>query len=239
MTSFVLVHGSWHGGWCWRKLTPLLRQAGHETHPLTLTGLGDRVHLLRQDVGLDTHIQDVVQYLEYEDLHDVILVGHSYAGMIIGAVGVQAAPRVAQLVYLDSINPRDGESFFTHDPGTEEPTIERARQENGVTVVPPHDPTEFGVTDPDDVRWMRERLRPHPLLAYQQPTHMPEGNTSHITCSYIWCTASGFLKHEADLARRDGWQMYEINASHEVMITAPNELAQVLLEIEKKNERLR
>jgi pimeloyl-ACP methyl ester carboxylesterase len=186
---------------------------------------------------LDTHIQDVVQYLEYEDLHEVILVGHSYAGMIIGAVAVQAAHRVAHLVYLDSINPRDGESFFTHEPGIEEPVLERARQEHEVMVVPPHDPTEFGVTDPNDVRWMRERLRPHPLLAYQQPVHMPEGHTSHIRRSYIWCTASGFLKPDADRARRDGWQMYEITSSHEVMITAPNELAQLLLEIEKKTDR--
>jgi pimeloyl-ACP methyl ester carboxylesterase len=216
----------------------LLRQAGHDVHPLTLTGLGDRAHLLNESVGLETHIQDVVHYLEYEDLSDVILVGHSYAGMIIGAVGALIPQRIAHIVYLDAINPRDGESFFTHEPGFKEWALGRARQENGTTVLPSNLPIELGVTDPDDVAWMQERLRPHPLLAYAQPVHLPEGNTSHITRSYIWCTDSGFLKPEADRAQRDGWHVYEINTSHEAMITVPNELAYLFLEIEKKIVRI-
>jgi pimeloyl-ACP methyl ester carboxylesterase len=234
MTTFVLVHGSWHGGWCWRKVTPFLWQAGHEVHTLTLTGLGERVHLLNDRVGLDTHIQDVVNHLEYEDLHDVILVGHSYAGMVIGAVGAQAAHRIAHLVYLDAINPRDGESFYDHEPGFKPWALGRAYQVNGTDVLPPNLPTDLGVTDTGDIVWMSERLRPHPLLAYAQPVTLPADGTKKLARSYIWCTDSKFLQREVDLARGDGWQVYELNTSHEAMITVPNELAQLLLEIANK-----
>src|SRR5579862_6453256 len=101
MATFVLVHGAWHGGWCWRKLTPLLRAAGHEVFAPTLTGLGERAHLATPEVGLSFHVQDVVNVLVYEDLHEVVLVGHSYGGMVITGVTGQAPERLAQLVYLD------------------------------------------------------------------------------------------------------------------------------------------
>src|SRR5215211_5857359 len=102
MATFVLVHGAWHGGWCWRKLTPLLRAAGHEAHAPTLTGLGERVHLATPEVGTDTHVQDVCKLLEYEDLSGVVLVGHSYGGHVIAGVAAQAPERLAHLVYLDA-----------------------------------------------------------------------------------------------------------------------------------------
>jgi pimeloyl-ACP methyl ester carboxylesterase len=231
MTTFVLVHGSWHGGWCWRKLSPFLRQAGHDVHPLTLTGLGDRAHLLSHTVGLDTHIQDVVSYLECEDLSDVILVGHSYAGMIIGAVGALVPQRIAHVVYLDAINPRDGESFYDHEPAFEPWACGRAYQVDGIDVLPPNLPTELGVTDPDDIAWMSERLRPHPLLAYAQPVRLPADGVKKLMRSYIWCTESTFLQREVELARADGWQIYELATSHEAMITVPKELARLLLEM--------
>src|SRR5689334_15631432 len=110
MANYLLVHGAWHGGWCWRRVVPLLRAAGHEVFTPTLTGLGERVHLLTRDVGLDTHAQDVIGVLEYEDLRDVVLVGHSYGGMVITAVAERAAERLAHLVYLDAFVPRDGQS---------------------------------------------------------------------------------------------------------------------------------
>lgn len=100
MATYVLVHGAWHGGWCWQRVTPLLRAAGHEVFTLTLTGLGERSHLANPEIDLNTHIQDVVNVLEYEDLRKVILVGHSYGGMVITGVTDRAAERLAHVVYL-------------------------------------------------------------------------------------------------------------------------------------------
>jgi pimeloyl-ACP methyl ester carboxylesterase len=112
MTTFVLVHGGWHGGWCWRRVAPLLRAAGHEVHTPTLSGLGERAHLAGPDTGLATHVEDVVARLEMEDLHDVVLVGHSSGGAIITGVAQRAAECLAALVYLDAFMPRPGESVL-------------------------------------------------------------------------------------------------------------------------------
>src|SRR5437763_6310667 len=102
MATYVLVHGAWHGGWCWQRVTPLLRAAGHEVYTPTLTGLGERAHLGTPDVGLATHVEDIVTMLEYEDLTDVVLVGHSYAGMVITGVAHAVPSRLTHLVYLDA-----------------------------------------------------------------------------------------------------------------------------------------
>ncbi len=110
MATYVLVHGACHGGWCWRRVAELLRAAGHEVFAPTLTGLGDRAHLAHRGIDLDTHIQDVAAVLTYEELREVVLVGHSYAGLVITGVAERAANRLAQLVYLDAAVPRDGEA---------------------------------------------------------------------------------------------------------------------------------
>src|SRR6185437_12915683 len=111
MATYVLVHGGHHGGWCYKKVARLLRSAGHEVYSPTLTGLGERRHLLGPKVDLETHIADVVGVLEFEDLHDVILVGHSYGGMVITGVADRALERIKELVYLDAAHPRNGESL--------------------------------------------------------------------------------------------------------------------------------
>src|SRR6202142_823809 len=116
MATFVLVHGAWFGGWCWQKVIPLLESAGHEVYAPTLTGLAERASELSPEVGLDTHIQDIVGLLEEKNLHGVILVGHSYAGMVITGVVDQVPERIAHLVYLDTFVPRDGESMASISP---------------------------------------------------------------------------------------------------------------------------
>ena len=112
MATYLLVHGGWHGGWCWRRVASILREASHEVFTPTLTGLGERAHLLSPEIDLDTHIRDIMGVLKYEDLHDLILVGHSYAGMIITAIAEQAPERLAHLVYLDACIPKNGESLI-------------------------------------------------------------------------------------------------------------------------------
>src|SRR5712691_2750251 len=109
MAVFVLVHGGWHGGWCWRRVTPYLRAAGYDVYTPTLTGLGERAHLATPATGLDTHIRDVLGVLAFEELSDVVLVGHSMAGMVVTGVAERASERLAHLVYLDADVPRDGE----------------------------------------------------------------------------------------------------------------------------------
>ena len=134
MTTFVLVHGSCHGGWCWKEVTPLLRKYGHDVYTRTLTGLGERSHLVSRNVGLHTHILDIIQVLEYEDLSEVTLVGHSYGGLVIGGVAEVIPERIKRLVYLDAYIPQDNKSAFDIVPGLEAIYKERAlteRDRNG------------------------------------------------------------------------------------------------------------
>lgn len=155
MSTFVLVHGSCHGGWCWKKVTPILRKSHHEAYTLTLTGLGERSHLVSRDVSLNTHIQDVTQVFEYEDLSGVILVGHSYGGLVISGVAEEMANRIKRLVYLDGYIAEDGKSAFDLIPGLKEIYEKRAIYEHGKEwLVSSYTPQEFGVTDPADIAWM-------------------------------------------------------------------------------------
>src|SRR3954466_2877755 len=160
--TFVLVHGAWHGGWCWRKLTPLLRAAGHQVFTPTLTGLGDRAHLLSADVDLTTHIKDIAAVLEYEDLRDVVLVGHSYAGMVIAGVAEKAGARLAQLVYLDAFLPEDGKSV--KDYAGVPPT-----RADGWRMPAVGGPRFYGVTDQDDAAWVTRHLVDQSIRTFTQP----------------------------------------------------------------------
>ena len=162
MATFLLVHGGWAGGWHWREVASLLRAAGHEVFTPTLTGLGERVHLASPDVGLDTHIQDILMVLEYEELRDVILIGYSYSGMVITGVAERAADRLAHLVYLDAYVPRDGESLLDMLGPDAAAFIEQAAQAYGDGWRIPHDPPDA------------PRRTPHPLKTGQQPVSRHE-----------------------------------------------------------------
>ena len=119
MSTFVLVHGSCHGGWCWKKVTPILCKDGYSVYTPTITGLGERSHLVNRDIGLHTHILDIIQVFEYEDLDEVILVGHSYGGLVIGGVAEIIPQKIKRLVYLDGYIPHDNKSAFDLEPGLE------------------------------------------------------------------------------------------------------------------------
>src|ERR671920_1676946 len=116
MTTFILIHGSMHGGWCWKRVAPLLRAVGHDVYTPTLTGLGERVHLAHPDVDLDTHIRDVLGVLKFEDLHDLVLVGHSYGTMVITGVADRVPERIGHLVYLDGAMASDGQAVLDFFP---------------------------------------------------------------------------------------------------------------------------
>ncbi|MFY9965704.1 MAG: alpha/beta fold hydrolase [Nitrososphaeraceae archaeon] len=228
MTIYVLVHGSCHGGWCWKKLIPLLNRNGHNVYTPTLTGLGERSHLVNKSIVLDTHILDIVQLLEYEDLDEVILAGHSYGGLVIGGVTEKVSHRVQRLVFLDAYIPQDNKSAFDIIPGLETIYKERRLEEEGKEwLVKSYTPEEFGVTNPDDIKWMSSRLSPMPWHTHDQPIRITNMNFQTLPKSFISFSEFGhsqFKTQKSDV----GWDYHELMSGHDAMITAPNELVKLL-----------
>ncbi len=228
MATFVLVHGSWHGGWCWKKLSPLLRAAGHEVYAPTLTGMGERAHAAPPEIRLATHVEDVLRLLEFEDLHDVVLVGHSYAGMIITAMAARDAARLRALVYLDAYLPEAGEPEIDLWPPEEAAKV-RADLAAGRmyrTMLPAE---AFGLQG-EDAAWAAARLTPQPLGVYLDPattTPLPPIPGRFIHCAQGWFAARSAAF--AARARTRGWPVDELATGHDAMLTVPDELAKLLL----------
>jgi pimeloyl-ACP methyl ester carboxylesterase len=236
MATYVLVHGAWHGGWCWRKVTPLLRAEGHEVYAPTLTGLGERVHLATPEVGLDTHVQDVRNLLEYEDLSGVVLVGHSYGGFVIAGVAEQAPERLTHLVYLDAQVAHDGQASNDLVPPERRAVAAEAVRLRGEGWRLPIDigPTldGYGIVDPAERRWMAERLVPHPWKTGTDPLRLPTGRGQSLPRTFILCTRRVSPSLGAERARSEpGWRFRAIDTGHDAMVTAPRELADLLLEV--------
>lgn len=228
--AFVLVHGAWHGGWCWKKLSPILRAAGHEVYTPTLTGLGERVHLLAPDIDLATHINDVVNLLEYEDLQNVVLVGHSYGGMVISGVANQAGPRIGHVAYLDAFLPEDGKALRDYAPG--DVLDEMANTQGGGWRLPSYmGAKDFGITDAADAAWVDARLGDQPYKTFTQRLDLAGTTNSAIGRSYILTTTEPFTSH-AERARQQGFDSFELfSAGHDSMVTQPNELAEILRDL--------
>jgi pimeloyl-ACP methyl ester carboxylesterase len=227
MATFVLVHGSCHGGWCWKKVTPLLSRDSHEVYTPTLTGLGERSHLVTRDIGLDTHILDIIQVLKFENLNDVMLVGHSYGGLVIGGVAEKVPERIMRLVYIDAYIPQDNKSAFDIIPGLQTIYKERRLKEHGKEwLVASYKPEEFGVTNPDDIKWMTPRLSPMPWHTHDQPIRITNPIAKRLPKSYISSTEFGNVQFKAQKSPAE-WDHHELLKGHDVMITAPKELVQL------------
>ena len=233
MATFVLVHGGGHGGWCYQRVSRLLSKAGHEVYAPTLTGVGERSHLVGPHVDLNPHIQDIAAVLHYEDLRDVILVGHSYGGMVITGVGGMAADRVGKLVYLDAANPKNGESLVD----VAGPMMEMARLAgqvvDGVELVllPSAEAGMFyGVTDPADLAWMADRLTGQPWTCFEQKLELrDEAGYAKIPQYHIVCTST-LATRDPDLiaeARAAG-RLWDIDTGHDLMIPEPRKVADAL-----------
>ena len=233
MATYVLVHGGGHGGWCYQKVARLLRAEGHEVHTPTLTGLGERSHLLSPDIDLDTHIHDVVSLLFHEDLHDVTLVGHSYGGMVITGIADRTADRVGRIVYLDAANPVNGQSLVDVAGPVILITREHATVVDGVELVlhpAPGAAAFYGVTDPDDLAWMDERLTAHPWACFEQPLELTNEDALWAIPRYsIVCTSTLATRPKAlmDEYRRAG-RLWDIDTGHDLMITEPQAVADLL-----------
>lgn len=238
MATFVLVHGAVVGGWCWRWVTPELRAAGHDVHAPTLTGLGERVHLASPQIDLETHIEDVVNVLRYEDLMDVVLVGWSYGGMVVASVADHVPERVAHVVYFDSDIPRDGDTSVP--PSQHAAREELARAHGEGWRVP------AAVTRVEDLllaelpeerrRWIASRFAPHLLKTWLQPIQL-SGAAAELPTTYIRCTV-GYDPTDEDTQRQDArirdepnWHYRELAVSHAAPFSAPHALADLFLEV--------
>jgi pimeloyl-ACP methyl ester carboxylesterase len=231
MAIYVLVHGAWHGGWCWRRVTPLLRTAGHEVFTPTLTGLGERSHLANAEIDLNVHIQDVVNVLEYEDLCNVILVGHSYGGMVITGVSERAADRLAHLFYLDAFVPRDGQALADLVAPQFRDGLQQQAQASG-GLLPPFPVSQYGIFAEAEVRWVEPKLVPHPFKTLTTLVRLTNPKALALPRSYVYCNnpAMGFFEAFAERTRTEkGWRYHELATGHDAMVTMAQPLAELLL----------
>ena len=226
-TTCVLVHGSWHGGWCWKKLVPFLSQENLTVYTPTLTGLGERNHVVPPTTGLSVHIQDIVNLLEFEGLQEVILVGHSYGGMVITGVA-ERSERIGKLVYLDAFVPEDGQSIFDLVEGMEA-DVKRSVDQQGF--IPSWSAEALGVTDPQDVAWMIPRLTPMPLLTHAEKLQAPTMRAKTLPRSFIHCTQFGLSSVFAEKIHGEGGTVFTLNTGHDAMITQPQALANMLVQL--------
>jgi pimeloyl-ACP methyl ester carboxylesterase len=233
VATIVVAHGAWSSAWAWKKMRPLMRAAGHELWTPTYTGLGERAHLASPAIDLDTHIKDVLGVLDMEDLREIVLIGHSYGGMVATGVADRARGRITQLIYLDAFVPRDGQSLFDlQDPVTLTRMQEAARTVGEGWRLPPNPmPPD---TPEADVAWAAGRRMPHPLKCFEQRLRLtsPEPPPPR---SYIYCRRARpddvFRQFLQRAQSESGWRHFEMDASHNPHITVPQELMAVLQEI--------
>lgn len=242
MSTFVLVHGAWHGGWCWKKVAPLLRNAGADVYTPTLTGMGERahlaVHLDPAAINLDLHQKDIVQLLEYEDLAQVVLVGHAYAGMVITGVAELCHQRLKHLVYVNGVVPQDGESMVDQLEVVRGPQFTawvRSQLDVGDGYLPPPaSPDEvgrrWGITDASDLNWVGAKVTPQPAAAFAQPVRLCKPEAKAIPRSFVGSSEAGF-DSVAERVREAGCATYSIDSGHDPMVTNPEDLAGILLKI--------
>lgn len=238
-TTYVLVHGAWHGAWCWERVRPLLEQAGHRVLTPTLTGLAERAHEMSASVGLNTHIDDVTALLRQEAVSDFVLVGHSYAGILIEGVvdrlvRCNAVPgaRVAHMVYLDAVVVTHGQRWCDMQTPEQVAARRASRVEgaDGVGLIPPPDASALGLPNPADQQWASQKMTAHPFRTYEDALEAPSGAAATVSRSYIDCVAPalGSLALSKQRVLAEGWTMRQIEAGHDCMVSAPEATADIL-----------
>ncbi len=236
MSTYVLVHGGFHGGWSYRRLAKLLRDAGHEVHTPTLTGLGERSHLSGMAINLDTHIADVANTILWEDLSDVVLLGHSYGGMVITGVADRIPERIASLVYLDALVPKHGDTLFSLRP--EYLAYFMGQVANGGGLLVPQSPASaFDTALPADWAWIDSKTTPHPFACFVQAIELRSGPSSSIRRLYIHAEG-GICDGMYDVFRDDANSTVIAvgNSGHSIMIDQPERVAEILLQLASGSE---
>jgi len=229
MSNLVLVHGAWHGAWCWARVLPGLRRRGHRVFAVTLTGVGERAHLLRPDITLQTHIDDVAMLIEAEELRDVVLVGHSYAGIMITGVADRMPQRLKHLVYVDAVIAHPGESWSSTHPAAVQAQRRAAIAVHGF--IPAASASTYGLTG-DDAQWVERRQTPHPGKVYDEPLHFDAARMLALPRTFLACTdpALPTIAVARTRARTEpGWRVVELATGHDPMISAPDEFEAAVL----------
>lgn len=230
--TFVLVHGAWRGGWCWRRVADRLQSDGHTVFTPTLTGLGERSHLLRAEIDLKTHITDVVDVMKWEELTDVVLCGHSYGGFVISGVAEQMAASIRAIVFLDAFIPRDGDRpQDLTGPAVQEGI--RAALQQGDIEIPPRSAEAFGVNAADRA-WVDSLCVGQPIGTFTDKIVLTGARDRIPRKGYIRAKSyanPGFDRAFGAVQSDPSWRSYEVPCGHDVMVDMPERLTEILLEV--------
>ncbi len=242
MSNFVLLHGAWHGAWCWTRVADRLRAKGHRVTTPNQTGVGEKSHLISDQITLDTFVLDVINHITHEELDDIILVGHSFGGLPISGVADRIPEKIRHLVYLDSLILQPNKTLFSTYPPEE---VERrkamvaAREGLGRFGLPSGTAASFGmVPGTPDEAWVQRRLTDQPMSLYSSPLNLKNPVGNGLPRTYIHCTKPSIVLLEPMrqwVREQDGWDWKELETGHNAMITAPDELTEMLLDIDRAN----
>ena len=235
MSTFVLVHGAWHGGWCYKRVAQVLREAGHEVYTPTLTGLGERSHLMSPAVNLDTHVQDIINVIRWQELSDLVLCGHSYGGMVITGVADKVPDKIKALVYLDAFVPHNGEAIADRlDPELLAGMRDEAKQHGDGYLMSPI-PAEVFKVNERDAAWVDQMCVKHPLVCFVQKISLTGAHTQVRKRTYVLATSWGspppspFIPIAEGLKTDKDWKVVNLPCGHDVMLDLPRETADILL----------
>jgi pimeloyl-ACP methyl ester carboxylesterase len=229
--TFVLVHGAWHGGWCWRRVCDLLENKGHKVFAPTMTGLGERSHLMSRDVVLDTHIADIVNVIKWEDLRGICLVGHSYGGWPVSGALEEVLDRVASVVYLDAFVPEDGQRGLDLASEFSRKGILEAIAKGAASNPPPK--AEIFHVNEKDRAWVDSKLTPQPVGVALAPIKLTGAREKLAKKTYIRAPVypqPAFDTYYAARKADPSWRTYEVDGGHDVMVDRPERLVEILLE---------
>src|SRR5262245_33237108 len=229
--TYGRVHGAWHGGGCWSKIATILRGRGHTVLTPTQTGLGERSHLLSKSIDLDVFVTDIANVIKYEDLHDIVLVGHSFGGNAISGVADTMRDRIRQLIYLDVVMLENGQSVFSQLPkDVVEARTKSAQETSGGLSIPAPPPAAFGITDTAQTQFVQSRFTPHPFNTFVSPLKLTNKVGNGLQATYIVCADPIYKPLEAsrNWVEAAGLKAVEIQCGDDAMVIAPDRLADLL-----------
>jgi pimeloyl-ACP methyl ester carboxylesterase len=231
--TFVLVHGAWHGGWCWRRVSDLLTARGHEVFAPTLTGVGERAHLTELSIDLSTQIEDVVRVMQHEDLSDVVLVGHSYGGLVVSGVAERLEKTIKSIVFLDAFVPDNGMSLSDYWSSDRRKQFEDMAATTGGKTIPPPPAAFFKVNEKDQA-WVDSRCVPHPYPCFTEKVKLTGARERIAKKAYVRAAdyPSPYFSMFYDKYKNDpAWRSYALPCGHDVMVDMPERLAEILEDV--------
>lgn len=231
--TFVLVHGAWHGGWCWRRVADRLAAHGHRVFTPTLTGLGERAHLFSDDIDLSTHVEDIVRLLQSYDLSNIVLVGHSYGGMVISGVAERAEAAIRSMVFLDAFVPENGKSLFDYLTEERRKVNEELAAKNGYRFLPAV-PAEFFNVNEKDRAWVDAKCMPQPYKTFTEKAKLTGARERIKKKTYVRAEgypAAYFAGFYEKLKADPAWRVIALPCGHDVMVDMPDRLTEILQEV--------